>query len=182
MYKEVTGSSAIKFLSTKPTMIITTRHENGSVNAGVFGAYTNLSSEHLGIAISTASDTHHNILRTKEFTVNVPPADIVKTLKVLAEKMPPDVSEVEKAGLSLKPPIVHTTASISECVAAVECVLHQVVPVSSHDFIMGRVIGGWIRETAVTEQGRLDIFKGRIFKDFCYPEPFYVLPGEVIEG
>ncbi len=55
-------------------------------------------------------------------------------------------------------------------------------PVSSHDFIIGRVVGGWIRETVVTPAGRLDIFKGRVFKDFCYPEPLYVLAGEVIEG
>ena len=27
-----------------------------------------------------------------------------------------------------------------------------------------------------------DIFKARVMKDFKYPEPLYVLPGEVVEG
>ena len=43
MYHEVRGDEAMGYLSTKPTMIITTLHESGIVNAGVFGAYTNLS-------------------------------------------------------------------------------------------------------------------------------------------
>jgi len=38
MYKEVTGPEAMGFLSTKPTMIITTLHASKVVNAGVFGA------------------------------------------------------------------------------------------------------------------------------------------------
>ena len=30
--------------------------------------------------------------------------------------------------------------------------------------------------------GKIDIFKAKVFKDFKYPKPLYVLPGEVIEG
>jgi len=43
MYREVTGAEAMGYLATKPTVIITTLHESGVVNGGVFGAYTNLS-------------------------------------------------------------------------------------------------------------------------------------------
>jgi flavin reductase (DIM6/NTAB) family NADH-FMN oxidoreductase RutF len=182
MYKEVVGNQAIKFISTKPTMIITTLHENMKVNAGVFGAYTNLSSEHIGVAVSPKSDTYKNILRTGEFTINVPPVDIIKAIKILAHNEPEGVSEVEKAGLSVKLPITNKTPAISECVAAVECVFEQKLPTGSHTFIVAKVTGGWIKNFAMTEEGRLDIFKGRVFKDFCYPKPLYVLPGEVVQG
>ena len=30
--------------------------------------------------------------------------------------------------------------------------------------------------------GKIDIFKAKVFKDFKYPKPLYVLPGEIIEG
>ncbi|AQQ70159.1 Flavin reductase like domain protein [Limihaloglobus sulfuriphilus] len=182
MFKNVEGPEAIRFLSTKPTMIITTLHENAKVNAGVFGAYTNLSRQHVGIAVYTESDTNRNILRDKEFTINIPSADLVKKIKILAENLPPGISEVEKAGLTLKDPLTNKVPSIAECAAAVECRLDKVVPVSSHDFFIGEVTGGWIKQDFVTDKGRLDVFKSRVFKDFCYPEPYYVLAGEIIEG
>ena len=182
MYKEVIGNGAVKFLSTKPTMFITTLHENGTVNAGVFGAYTNLSSEHVGVAISPKSDTYKNILRTGEFTINIPSVDLVKQIKVLAAREPEGVSEVEKAGLTKRTPITTNTPAIAECVAAVECTFDRELPTGSHNLIIGKVSGGWIKSFAMSDEGRLDIFKGKVFKDFCYPKPLYVLPGEVVEG
>lgn len=182
MYNEVVGKEAIKFLSTKPTMIITTLHENLKLNGGVFGAYTNLSAEHVGVAVSPRSDTYRNIIRTKEFTINVPPVDIIKTLRIFADNLPEGVSEVEKANLTAKKPITNQTPSISECVAAVECKLDQMVALGSHTFVIGKVKGGWIKKDAVTAEGRLDIFKGKVFKDFCYPKPLYILAGEIVEG
>ena len=182
MYKEVIGSGAIKFLSTKPTMIITTLHENGTVNAGVFGAYTNLSSEHIGVAVSPKSDTYRNILRTGEFTINIPSVDLVKQIKVLAAKEPEGVSEVAKAGLTVRAPLTANTPAIAECVAAVECTFDRQLPTGSHNLIIGKVSGGWIKSFAMSEDGRLDIFKAKVFKDFCYPKPLYVLAGEIIKG
>ena len=55
---EVRGSGAMGFLSTKPTIIITTLHDTGVVNAGVFGAYTNVSPTQVAVAVATPSDTY----------------------------------------------------------------------------------------------------------------------------
>ncbi|MFI4910302.1 MAG: flavin reductase family protein [Sedimentisphaeraceae bacterium JB056] len=181
MIKEVKDNSAIKFLTTKPTMIITTLHANGKVNAGVFGAYTNLSSEHVGVAVSPRSDTYRNILRTGEFTINVPSVEYVKTLSILARRFPEGVSEVEEASLTTRPAITNSAPSIKECVAAVECKLSQNLTTGSHELFIGVVTGGWIKEDVLSDDGRLDVFKAKVVKDFCYPKPLYMLPGEVVE-
>ena len=47
---------------------------------------------------------------------------------------------------------------------------------------IGKVQGGWIKEEFLDTDGKIDIFKAKVFKDFKYPKPLYVLPGEVIEG
>lgn len=179
---EVRGSAALKFLATKPTIIITTLHESGIVNAAVFGAYTNLSSEHLGVAIYTEHDTYANLKRTGEFVVNVPGADLVKTFATLASHLPPTESELAAAGLTTKPALTVKTPSVAECVAAVECTFDREVPITSHSFVIGVVTGGWIREDCLDPDGRINIFKARVVKDFKYPQPLYVLPGEVVEG
>lgn len=182
MYLESSGNKAMGYIATKPTMIITTRHASGVVNAGVFGAYTNLSPTQIGVAIATGAHTYANILRSGEFVVNVPGADLVKTLAVIADNIPETTSEVEAAGLTLKPPVTGETASIAECQAAVEFTFDQDIAIGHHHFLIGRVTGGWIREDALNDDGRIDIFKAQVMKDFKYPAPLYVLPGEVVEG
>lgn len=182
MYKEVTGSGAMKFLATKPTMIITTRHESGVVNAGVFGAYTNLSPTQVGIAIGRGSHTYANIGRTREFVINVPGAELVETIDTMASNIPPERSEVEAAGLTLRDGMALETASIAECVAAVEFTFDKEVTIGHHSFMIGKVVGGWIKEDVLDADGGIDIFKARVFHDFKYPEPLYCLAGEVIRG
>lgn len=182
MYKEVRGTAAMGFLSTKPTMIVTTLHESGVVNAGVFGAYTNLSGSQVGIAMGTPSHSYGNIMREQEFVINVPGADLVKTLDIIADSIPPDRSEVEEAGLTAKDGVTIKTPSIAECVAAVEFTFDQEVPIGYHSFVIGKVSGGWIKEEFLDADGKIDIFRARVMKDFAYPKPLYMLPGEVVEG
>jgi len=182
MYVETRGSAAMGYLATKPTVIITTRHASGVVNAGVFGAYTNLAPDLAGFAIARTSHTYANILRDKEFVVNVPGADLVKAIAIIADEIPETRSEVAEAGLTLKSGITARIPSIAECQAAVEFVFVKEVAIAEHSFIIGRVTGGWVRDSALDADGRINIFKARVFKDFKYPKPLYVLPGEVITG
>jgi flavin reductase (DIM6/NTAB) family NADH-FMN oxidoreductase RutF len=182
MYRETHGHEAMGYLATKPTMIVTTRHASGVVNAGVFGAYTNLSPTQVGIAIGKGSHSYANILRSEEFVVNVPGADMVKTLAVLADSIPESRSELDEADLTAKPGIAIETPSIAECQAAVEFRYEKEVPIGHHSFVIGVVAGGWIRESAVDSDGKIDIFEARVLKDFKYPLPLYMLPGEVVEG
>lgn len=182
MYREVKDSSAMGYMSTRPTMIVTTLHPSKVVNAGVFGSYTNLSPTQIGIAISTSSHTYTNILANKEFVINIPGADIVKTIGVIADDIPEEKSEVEEAGLTLKDGITIKTPSIAECAAAVEFVFDKEVPIGAHRFVIGKATGGWIKEQFQDTDGKIDIFKARIIKDFKYPKPLYVLPGEVVKG
>ena len=182
MYTETRGAAAMGYLSTKPTIIITTRHASGVLNAGVFGAYTNLSPTQVGVAIGTGSHTYANILRDGEFVINVPGADIVKALSVIASSLPETRSEVEEAGLVSRPPVVLSTPGIAECQAAVEFRFDQEMAFGYHSFMVGRAVAGWIRNTALDTDGKIDIFKARVIKDFKYPAPKYVLPGDVVEG
>ena len=182
MYNEVQGTEAMGFLATKPTMIITTLHENGILNAGVFGAYTNVSPSQAGIAIGKGSHTYSNIIRSREFVINIPGADLVQKIKILADNIPESKSELDEANLCAKDGITIQTSSIAECAAAVEFTFDREVPIGYHNFVIGKVTGGWIRKEFLDKDGKIDIFKARVIKDFKYPQPLYMLPGEVIEG
>ncbi len=182
MIKEVTGAEAMGYLSTRPTMIVTTLHASGVVNAGVFGAYTNLSSTEIGIAVATGHHTYANMKRTGEFVVNVPGADIVKAIRTLAAAIPPERSEVDEAGLTTRKGLAVRTPSIAERVAAVEFSFAREVEIGEHSLMIGQVLAGWAKQQFLDADGRIDIFKARVFRDFKYPQPLYVLPGQVVEG
>ena len=182
MYRHVKDHTAMRYLATRPTMIITTRHGSGVVNAGVFGAYTILGPSQTGVAVGQTSHTRKNILRDGEFVINVPGADIVKSIRILADNIPESSSEVDEAGLTLKDPVNGNVPSIAECQAAVEFEFEREMPIDHHSFMIGKAVGGWIRESVLDDDGRINIFRAQVFKDFKYPEPVYVLPGDVIEG
>ncbi|MHC4915164.1 MAG: flavin reductase family protein [Planctomycetota bacterium] len=180
--KIVRGPAAMKYLSTRPTMIITTLHESGVVNAGVFGSWTNLSSSLVGAAISTGSDTYANIVRSGEFTVSIPGADIVSTIAVLASNVPSDVSELDEAGLTAADTIEISAPGVAECAAAVEFRFQKEVEIGSHSFLIGEAVAGWAKEDLLDEAGRLDLWKAQVIRSFRYPEPVYHLAGEVVKG
>ena len=182
MFKEVKSTEAMNYLRTRPTMIITTRHESGVVNAGVFGAYTNLSPSQVGVAIGKGSHTYANIQRGGEFVINIPGADLVKTIATLAEPIPPERSELDEAGLTARDGVTVETPSIAECAAAVELKFDTELPIGYHSFMVGKICGGWIREEFLDPDGGIDIFAARVITDFKYPAPLYVTPGEVVEG
>jgi flavin reductase (DIM6/NTAB) family NADH-FMN oxidoreductase RutF len=182
MLKEFDARSAMKMTATRPVMIITTLHENGIVNAGVFGSYTNLSPDQLGMAIHKGSHTYENIIRSREFVINVPGKDIVETIKILADDIPETKSELDVSGLTQEPGNSVDVPHISECVGCVECILDREIAVGSHSFIIGKAVGGFGREEYITPEGRLDVIKAGIFHCHRYPDNAYVIFGEEIGG
>ena len=178
----VRGSAAMKFLSTRPTMIVTTLHESGVVNAGVFGSWTNLSASQIGAAVSTGSDTYANVLRSGEFTVSIPGADIVSSLATLASDIPPEVSELDEAGLTAAEPLEISVPGVAESAAAVEFRFQREVEIGSHSFLIGEALAGWAKQDLLDESGRLDLWKAKVLRSFKYPEPLYHLAGAVVRG
>ena len=180
--KELSAQEAMKMITTRPVMIITTLHDNGIVNAGVFGSYTNLSSDHLGAAIHRASHTYKNILRSHEFVINVPGKDVVDTIKILASDIPEDKSELEEAGLTPGKPGQIKVPHIKECVGCIECIFEQEIKVGGHSFLIAKSVGGFGRKEYITPEGRLDVLKAGVFHCHRYPDDFYMVFGEEIEG
>jgi len=182
MKEKIPAAGAMRLIATRPTMIITTLHENGAVNGGAFGAYTNLSPSLLGVAIGTGSDTYKNILRSKEFVINVPSADLVDSISIFGTNMPPGVSEVEEAGLTTSPSDRVAVPYIEECVAAVECRYEKEIEVGYHSFVVGQVLAGHCKPGLMDEQGYFDTVKARVLHGGKYPLPIYTLFGSTIEG
>lgn len=182
MLKKVDVKTAMGMVTTRPVMIITTVHGDGTVNAGVFGSYTNLSPDQLGVAVSTGSHTYANIMRSGEFVINVPGKKIVSSIKVLASNIPQSKSELEEAGLTVEGGGDVGVPHIQECVGCVECRFEGELEIGVHSFLVGRCVGGFARDEFITPQGCLDVVRSGIFHCHRYPEDCYMLFGKEIRG
>ncbi len=92
----------------RPIALVTTRDRDGRANAAPVSFFNVLAEEPplvvLGLGISPtgrAKDTTNNIRDGGEFVVNLVDEPIAAAMNLCAIDLPPEVSEVELAGLSL---------------------------------------------------------------------------------
>lgn len=129
-------------LHPKVVTLITTLSEEGKINAAPFAWITPLSDSPplLLVAAWYESHTFQNIAKTKEFVINIVPANLKKEVEVCAEPFPAGVNELEKAKLNSTPAKTVKPPRISECVAWIECVVKKIVEKKDeYSFIIAKV-------------------------------------------
>ncbi|MEW6355159.1 MAG: flavin reductase family protein [Planctomycetota bacterium] len=178
MAKVKVRAKATSLCRCRPCIIITTLHENGVVNAGTFGAYTNVGPKEIAIAIGTPSHTYQNIKRTGEFVINVPRQDQIRALEICGEDIPPDTSELDAAGLTTAPADLVKPPLIAEFPANIECEFWKEMEIGYHSLVIGKVLCGHVEEDLLDKDGSIDVIKARV--PFCirYPEPIYAVLGD----
>lgn len=163
---------------TRPCMIITTLHASGIVNAGTFGAYTNVGPREIAIAIGKPSHTYQNIKRTGEFVINIPRQEQSYALEICGEDTPPEQSELDLAGLTAAPASQVKVPLIAEFPANIECAFWKEVEIGYHSLVIGKVLCGHLDEEFRDKDGSIDVIRAKV--PFCirYPEPIYAVLGD----
>ncbi|RJS70587.1 MAG: flavin reductase family protein [Candidatus Syntrophoarchaeum sp. WYZ-LMO15] len=135
-------------LLVRPVVVITTVSKDGIPNAAPFSFNSPVSFEPplYGFSCAPGHDTWRNIQDTGEFVVNVAPEEMGNLMKILEEKYPPEVNEIERAGLTAEASEVVKPPRIKEAVAWIECRLEKAVELGDHVWITGVVVAAGVRE------------------------------------
>lgn len=145
---ELTLSQWYKVLAPRPVVLISTVNAKGISNAAPFSFVMPCSTEPPLVAF--ASDPGHhtvkNILKTKDFVVNIPSQKILKKLWICANDFPYGVSEIKKANLTEEKSIKVKSPKIKECLAHFECRLFRQYRTGDHLLIMGRVLWADVKD------------------------------------
>ncbi|MFH0963240.1 MAG: flavin reductase family protein [Planctomycetota bacterium] len=182
MHRELNAEAAQRLCATRPIVLVTTQHATGVVNGGAFGAWTNLGSLQVGIAVGKPTHTYHNIRRVGEFVINIPDRALADAVEVFGQDVPEELSELDEAGLSTAPSKHVAVPRIAECVAAIECRFLKELEIGYHSFVVGRILGGSVREDLVDDEGYFDVLKAQVLHGYKYPKPFYLLFGDIVEA
>ncbi|NTV77373.1 MAG: flavin reductase family protein [Methanothrix sp.] len=125
-----------------PVVLISTISKDGVHNAAPWSCVTPILRplDEVLIASWLQRDTLENIRQTGEFVINVPPAGMEEAVMVCAKNFPPEVDELEKAGLQSRPSRKVRAPGIEGCLAWAECVVEEEIAREKFVLIIGKVV------------------------------------------
>lgn len=152
----------IGLVAPRPIALVTSMDEHGRMNAAPYSAYNYLAIDPpvigLGVADRSggayvAKDTARNIRREGEFVVNVVTGDLLEAMNVCGIDFPPEVDELEMAGLTTVPSSVVKVPRIAEAHAALECVELQTIEIGRSRIVLGRVVAMYVEDRFIDPAG-----------------------------
>jgi flavin reductase (DIM6/NTAB) family NADH-FMN oxidoreductase RutF len=152
----------IGLVAPRPIALVTSRNEDGGLNAAPFSAYNYLCIDPpvVGLGVTdkpgggfVPKDTARNIRRTGEFVVNVVTEDLMQAMNVCATDFPAEVSELEMAELETEGSRVVSVPRIKRAHAALECVEHATIEIGRSRIILGRVVAMYVEDQFVDMAG-----------------------------
>ncbi len=149
----------------RPIALITSLGANGVVNAAPFSMFNMLGEDPPTVMVSInrlgdglLKDTAANILAHPEFVVHMTDEAMATAMHRCGERLPPDVSELDKVGLHTAPSIHVKVPRIAEAPVAFECVLHEKLETPSRYVFIGRILSLHAREGLIdTERWRVHL-------------------------
>ncbi|WP_213778144.1 flavin reductase family protein [Caballeronia sp. dw_276] len=147
----------------RPIALVTTLSASGTINAAPFSMFNMMGEEPPIVMISinrlddgSLKDTATNIARSREFVVHLSDEAMAEKMHRCGERLPPDVSELEKVGLT---PVASSHVApprIAEAPVAFECTLWETLETTSRHIFIGRVHRLHVRDELIdTETWRV---------------------------
>ena len=149
---EVPLSSAYRLLHPRLVVLVSCVDEAGKTNVITLAWSMPVSINPPIVAISIAPKrySHQLIEKTKEFVVNIPTMDIVRETLFCGRRSGKTYDKFKETRLTPSPAKMVQPPIIKECVAHLECKLHQQITVGDHTLFIGRVL------TAYADDGVFD--------------------------
>lgn len=155
-YKLLIGS-----IIPRPIAFVTSKSEQGIVNAAPFSYFNIVSSNPPMLSVSVQrqggkkKDTARNILSGKEFVVHIVDEENVFEINETSASLPPDQSEIDVTKLTLVDSEEVDVPAVVQSKVRFECVLHQAVDLPGADLLIGRIVRIHVDE-AIYKEGRIN--------------------------
>lgn len=145
----------------RPVAWVVTQDADGINNAAPYSFFNALTDDPVVIAIGcgptpegSKKDTLQNIRNTGQFVVNLVSAENAEQMNVTAIQFAPEVDELKEAGLTATPSTLIKPPRILESPVALECETFQLIPVSHHTIVLGRVLAMHVRDDCVMDAAK----------------------------
>jgi len=96
-------------------------------------------------------DSLRNAEATREFVVNFTPEPLFEAVNATSVNAPPEVSEFDWAGVAREPSLRVAPPRVRDAPVAIECVLHDTLPIGDCVVVLGRVVHVAIAQEAMRD-------------------------------
>lgn len=165
-----------KAMAPRLTVLVTTVDREGNINAAPFSFASPISFDPPLVMVSCGhgKDTLKNVRDTREFVLNIPTEEILNEIYKCGGKFPPEVNELEEAGLTAENSSIVKPPRVSECIAWFECSREAEHEAGDHVLLIGRVLKADVRD-GLLKDGNLDVEKAKVLQhiggtEFAVPE------------
>lgn len=146
----------------RPIAWVTSQSAGGIVNAAPFSFFNGMGSDPPTLVIGLLrdpvrgyKDTARNIIDNGEFVVNLVPERLAEAMNITCIDAPPDVSEIDLAGLHLASSDAIAPPRIAESPVAFECRTHTtLITGPKQTLVVARVLAAHITDEYVLDKER----------------------------
>lgn len=151
----------IGLVAPRPIALVTSMDLEGNLNAAPFSAFNYLGTDPPVVAIGvgnrpakeiTGKDTAQNIRNTREFVVNVVNEELAEAMNVCATDFPPEINELNIAGLETAPSSFVSVPRIAQAPASLECRELSTVEIGRSRIILGQVVGIYVHDDFIDQE------------------------------
>jgi len=160
---EVDLSSFYRLLHPKLVVLVTCRNPLEDTANIITLAWTTPISRNpplLLLGMAPKRYSHELIAGPKEFVVNIPTMDIVKEMLFCGRRTGRKHDKFKETGLTPLPAKTVRPPIIKECVAHLECKLHQQISMGDHTLFVGEVLIAYVNEGVF--DGKFDLEKVKL--------------------
>jgi flavin reductase (DIM6/NTAB) family NADH-FMN oxidoreductase RutF len=176
----------------RPIAWVSSVGKSGIPNLAPYSYFNIISTEPLMFMIASGpgknvgksgdKDTLSNIRETGDFVINMTSAGLADQMHHCSTVYPKDVSEFEKAGLTVAKSELVTSPRVLEAPISMECKLHKVLDIGNFNQIIGELVCYHIKDEVYLENDKVDYQKydpiGRMAANYTHVRDLF-FPGEV---
>ena len=142
MKNDIPLSKAHRLINHGPVVLVTSQIENGTPNvlAVAWSSPFCQNPPLAGVSIAKTHFSHQLIVESREFTMNVPPSNLIHSVFTVGKISGKDGDKFSKAGLTPIPSQEVLSPLIEECIGHLECRVAQTVEVGDHTLFIGNVV------------------------------------------
>ena len=146
--RDVDLTQAYRLLHPKHTVLLSCTDKKGTPNIITLAWCMPVSVKPpmLALSIRPTRHSYKMIEETKEFVINIPTMSIIKETLFCGRRSGKQHDKFKKTGLTPLPAKIVKPPIIKECIAHLECKLHQKIPAGDHDILVGEIFAAYVNE------------------------------------
>ena len=111
------------------------------------------------VSIRPSRKTHDMIKETREFVLNIVDEAHLKELDLCGQLSGNDTDKFKETKLTVKPCEHIDAPQIAECPISLECKVHSVNCLGSHDKFLAEIVGVYVKRSYLDKDGKFDPLK-----------------------